>query len=543
MSASSPLPSWCRGLRRLLVLVISKGLLGVLACGGLLPNLHAAQDDSSFGPLFEEFRLVLSEGSRTEAAGPFYYAEQSDTQKTWALPPLLSNVTDPALESHEFDFAYPALTYDRFGTEYRFQLFQLFSFSGGGLQSGATKDRFTLFPIYFQQRCADSNENYTALFPIYGKLRNRLFRDEIDFALWPLYVKTKRRPGAGSVGADEFLSLGNRWLRTLRGDVTTYNFIAPIFHLRYGDGMKGWQAWPLAGHELKVVTTRTNVWGDPESVPGYEKSFVLWPIWSSEERDIGATNSSRFSSLLPFYTKLRSPERDSTSYLWPCGLTLTDDRAKKYRETDVLWPIFVYARGEGKTSTRVWPLFGQAHNDTLESNFYLWPLYKFNRIHADPLDRSRTRLLLFLYSDTREKNTSTGKEARRVDCWPLFTRTQDFSGNSRLQVLSLIEPILSKSKSIDRNWSPVWSLWRSERNPKSGASSQSLLWNLYRHQVEPDGGRKTSFLFGLFQQRTTPTGSGLRVFFLPLKTPPPDETSQKVDSAGKLKQPDPGTRP
>jgi hypothetical protein len=493
-------------------------------------QVEAAEDSVSFGPLFESFPLTLHLGERTEAVGPFFYSENRGAQQIWSLPPLLSSVSGGDADWSEFDFLYPVLTYDRFGTEYRFQILQLFSFSGGALQSGQTKDRFTLFPLYFQQRSADSNENYTAFFPLYGKLRNRLFRDEIDFVLWPLYVKTVRRPGVGSVGADEFLPLRSRWAKSRCGDVTTYNFMAPMFHLRYGDGLRGWQFWPLAGHERKEVTVRTNSWGDAETVAGFEKSFVLWPLWLTETHNIGTTNTSYFKALLPFYSSLRSPERDSTSFLWPIGLTLTDDRARKYLETDVLWPVFAYARGEGKETTRFWPLFGISHNDVMESNFYLWPIYRFSRVHSDPLDRSRTQILFFLYSDVLERDTASLTESRRVDCWPLFTKTRDREGNIRLQVLSIIEPILSKSKSVDRNYSHLWSLWRSERNSLSGAASQSLLWNLYRHQTTPNGNRKTSLLFGLFQHQSSPAGSGLRLFFIPLKRLPEQDAAATVDS-------------
>lgn len=506
------------GLRRRhfpLVAAFFAVFLGVVS--GLFPG-HA-RAESSVGPLFDQFRLTLEEGERTEAIGPLYYQQQSGAQASWAISPLMSSWRDPETESWEFDFLFPAITHSRVGAEYRFQIFQMFSIAGGGLQSGGTKDRFTLFPIYFQQRSANTNLNYTALLPLYGKLRNRLFRDEIDFVLWPLYVKTKRRPGAGTVGAEEFMSLGGRWAQVRRGDMTTYNFLTPIFHLRYGDGMSGWQVWPLASHELKAITTRTNAWGDVETVAGYEKSFLLWPLWNSEDRNLGTTNESHYSALLPFYTKLRSPPRDSTTYLWPVGLTLTDDRARKYRETDLLWPVFVYARGEGKTATRFWPLFGRAHNDVLERNFYLWPVYKYTHLHSDPLDRERTQILFFLYSDVRQKSTETGKDSHRVDFWPFFTHARDFEGNTRLQVLSIVEPILSKSRSVERNYSPLWSLWRSENNPVSGASSQSLLWNLYRRQMAPDGSRKTSCLFGLFQRRTTAEGSALRLFYIPVKNP------------------------
>jgi hypothetical protein len=454
----------------------------------------------------------------------------------------MSSLSAAPTDSAEFDFLYPLVTYDRYGAEYRFQILQLLSFSGGEDQAAQGVDRFTVFPIYFQQRSPNSNENYTALFPIYGKLRNRLFRAEMDFVLWPLFVKTKRKPGAGTVGAEEFLSLGNRWAQSRRGDITTYNFLAPIFHLRYGDGLRGWQAWPLAGHELKTITTRTNAWGDTETVPGYERSFVLWPIWSSATRNTGTTNQSEMHSLLPLYSRFRSPQRDSTTYLWPFGLTLTDDRARRYEEVNLLWPVFSYARGEGKTTTRVWPLFGFSHNEVLERNFVLWPLYRYSRTHSEPLDRQRTQILFFLYSDKQEENTLTGKAGRRVDCWPLFTHKRDRQGNTSLQVLSVMEPIFPASKSIERNYSQLWSVWRSENNVQSGATSQSLLWNLYSNRKNAEGVRKTSFLFGLFQRTTSSNGSGLRLFYIPVKRLP-QESRAAVDSKEHLQQPKAGNAP
>src|SRR6185503_11513582 len=99
----------------------------------------------------------------------------------WVVAPLCSYTADQGTEVAEFDLAYPFLTYDRFGTEYRVQLFQLLSFSGGRNQQDDAVKRFTVFPFYFQQRSPDASLNYTAIVPFYGNLRNRLFRDEIRF--------------------------------------------------------------------------------------------------------------------------------------------------------------------------------------------------------------------------------------------------------------------------------------------------------------------------------------------------------------------------
>jgi len=102
-----------------------------------------------------------------------------------------------------------------------------------------------------------------------------------------------------------------------------------------------------------------------------------------------------------------------------------------------------------------------------------------------------------------------------MTCWPLFTSRTDFEGNHRLQVLSILEPLLPNSKSIERNYSPVWSLWRSERTAHGEAVDQSLLWDLYRRRVTPES-KKTSLLFGLFKYQSTPNGKEWRVLGLPL---------------------------
>ena len=104
----------------------------------------------------------------------------------------------------------------------------------------------------------------------------------------------------------------------------------------------------------------------------------------------------------------------------------------------------------------------------------------------------------------------------RTDFWPFFTHRRDFNGNRRLQILAPIEPILPSSKSVERNWSPLWSLWRSENNPTNRAASQSLLWNLYRRETT-ENSRKCSLLFGLFQYSSNadaPVRRDLRLFYI-----------------------------
>jgi hypothetical protein len=461
-----------------------------LLCWVLVSFCITLRADWDAGPLYDEFPLTLATGHRHEALGPVWQHQEQDTETLWAVPPLFSYVRDTDLELAEMDILYPLLSLDRYGAEYRFHILQFLAFSGGQDQEEEGKRRFTIFPFYFQQRSEIPGENYTALLPIYGRMKNRLFRDEIKFVLMPLYVQSRKR------------------------DVVTDNYLYPFFHLRHGNELHGWQFWPIIGMEHRNPTTRTNSIEEVEVVGGHDKMFVLWPFFSKQTTGIGTDNPERQISFLPLFTSTHSPKRDSMSAPWPIGLTRTYDREKQFKEIGAPWPLVVFARGEGKHMSRVWPLYSRAHSTNLQSSFYLWPVYRYNRLHSDPLDRERTRILFFLYSAVNEKNTETGIVRKRRDFWPFYTYQRDFSGNERFQALALLEPLLPNNKSIERNYSPIWSIWRSEKNGKTGAQSQSLLWNFYRLDKTTES-TKTSLFFGLFQRQKSVEGSSWRVFYIP----------------------------
>ena len=450
-----------------------------------------AQVPSGYGFFSDRFQLTLEEGYRTEAAGPFYYSQEKGPESTWALPPFYSCDRDAGIPSHEDDVLYPLLTSTRYGSEHRWQLFQLLSFSDGEEQGTVAKKRVTLFPFYFQQRSADTNLNYTAVLPFYGHLKDRLFRNEIHFVMMPFYVETRKR------------------------DVVTDNYLFPFVHIRHGNGLDGWQCWPIAGREHKAVTTLTNGFGDVSLVPGHDKAFDLWPLCLRQDTGIGSDNPEKFRAAIPFYAALRSPQRDSTSVLWPF-FSWIDERGKKYHEWQGPWPFVIFAHGEGKTTSRVFPLFSQSHNREMESDSYLWPLYQHHHLDAAPLDQDRTRVLFYLYSRVEEKNTQTGAAKKRLDMWPFFSWHRDFNGCERLQVPAPVEPAVPNNRGIERNWSPLWSLWRAEDNPRTGASSRSLLWNLYRRETAPQH-KKVSLLFGLFQYQCDGKTARTRLFYVSVK--------------------------
>jgi hypothetical protein len=278
--------------------------------------------------------------------------------------------------------------------------------------------------------------------------------------------------------------------------------------------MHGWQVWPIVGQQHKVLTMQTNGFGDIVIDGGHDRSFILWPLWMAADNNLNTENPERYRTSIPLFAITRSPQRDATTVIWPL-FSWIDDRGKKYREWEMPWPMIIFARGEGKTTDRVWPIFSQSHNDTLESDSYLWPVYQYKRMHSGPLDRHSTRICFYLYVGIRENNLETGKQKRRFDMWPFFTSRTDFNGNWRLQILAPVEPVLGTSRGVDRNWSPVWSIWRTEQNPEKGVTTQSFLWNLYRGETGPDR-KKTSLLFGLFQYQREGEDSTTRLFYVPV---------------------------
>ncbi len=281
-----------------------------------------------------------------------------------------------------------------------------------------------------------------------------------------------------------------------------------MFDIRRGDHLTGWQFWPLYGEEHKDATTLTNNIGDVSISGGYDYHFVLFPYFLTSRAGLGTTNPATHLTLMPFYNRLRSPLRDESAYGWPLGVNFIDDRAQGYKERDVFWPFFVKARGT-KTVTRYFPFYSKAHNQDLESDFYAWPIYKFNRLESEPLDRQRMRILFFLYSDIVEKNTKSGEYKRRTDFWPFYTFHRDMDGNERLQVMALLEPFFPNNRSVPREYSPLWSFWRSEHNAHTHTASQSLLWNLYRRETTPEQ-KKYSLFFGLIKYQSHTKGSKSR---------------------------------
>src|SRR4051812_720467 len=87
-------------------------------------KLDLLRSDSSL----TNIHLTLEPAASQESYGPLFYKRRTDISSTWAIPPLISHAWDETTDFDEWDFLYPVVTVDRFGGEYRFQIFQVFAF-------------------------------------------------------------------------------------------------------------------------------------------------------------------------------------------------------------------------------------------------------------------------------------------------------------------------------------------------------------------------------------------------------------------------------
>ncbi|MER3446931.1 MAG: hypothetical protein C4291_08855 [Candidatus Dadabacteria bacterium] len=441
----------------------------------LILNLDSSfgQEEFGFAPIFNVERGTQSQ--EVDALGPFITSKKSDKTSEFGFRPLFYWTRDKEGNSSEFDFIYPFTTYRRNESDRKIRsFFYIISYESDKKESGFREKQFTLFPIVFAKSAEDKKDSYFALFPIYGRLRNKFLKDEINFYLFPLFLQTKK------------------------GETTNYSFLWPIFGYYTGEGQKGFRFWPLFGYRKKEGAL--------------DEKFALWPIYTSKERILYGEKIETLS-IFPFYFGLDSPNVTQRTYIGPLFSHLVD-RKRGVERWDTPWPLINFTRGK-KEENRVFPFYKNEMNGEDKEGFILWPLYRYyTRTFAD-YTRKRDTVLFFLYSDIRDEPiVESGRRGRRIDVWPLFTYKRDRDGNRGFHFLSILEPFLSDNEGIEKNYSSFWRLYEWKKY-KDGSTVSSFLWNTFRAETGK-GTKKFYFLGGLFGYRSDSHKKTIKLFYFPI---------------------------
>ncbi|HTU03411.1 MAG TPA: hypothetical protein VMG58_16395 [Candidatus Sulfotelmatobacter sp.] len=442
----------------------------LLLCAALLWAGAARADDTpvNLWPIYDDRVDPVDVAHARSGLGPIVGWERAldGTITDFAVRPLFHwrREDRPEARTFQLEALYPLFTYRRDERDWEWQFFELLNGRSEGSQERERRQDF--FPFYFSGE-TPAGQRYRAVLPFYGDIYDRLGQDEIHVVLFPGYA------------------------RFLKGGAETTYAPYPLVSWTHGE-RSGLHIVPFYGREEK---------------PGvFERGFVLWPFYLWQRSGLDTDNPETSTAFLPFYYSLRSPERDSTTVLWPLFSKVTD-RAGHYEQWFAPWPVVSFARGEGRYTNRVIPFYSYEKR-VLKNEFllreltstttsFLFPVY-IHEVNEIPGSRQeRHRVLWWLYSDTHD--TGRDGDIRRTDSWPFFHYARDREGAAEFQALALLEPFLPANEWIAWNYSPLWSLYSYRRNP-AGAQEWSFLWNLLRHQ-ETAGGRAIEVLGPLVRYR------------------------------------------
>jgi hypothetical protein len=452
--------------------VIRLFIAALLALLAAAPAYGAAQ--AAGGTIFTlwpliDYRDSPAEGfSNLSILGPLIKFQKKGDDRDTAIRPLFYQSSNVKEKSTSTYFLYPAAFLENSPNSDTYEVLRLFQKSNFRKDEGeAHEESAMLFPFYIAGS-SEKHGSYRSVFPFYGDIYDRFWRDEYHFLMFPLYGSTVKR------------------------GTTTSHYLYPIFSTTKGENESGFEVFPLYGQSAKTGV--------------YSKRFVLWPFYTTGKSRLDTDNPTEKSFLFPLYASTDSPKRTSRSYLWPFfGYTV--DREKKLKEIDYFWPFVSTVRGEKRNADTFLPFYSRDTYSDGEKRWYLWPFFRHEEIHSESFNRESDRVLFFLYRSSLESWPKDGKEKRRIAMWPLFLYQSSPNGVSSISLPAPVESVLDKD-GIEKNWAPLWRLYQ-RRWDGEGNSASSLLWNLYWHERR---GQELAYeLFPLISYRGTKLDSELKL--------------------------------
>ncbi len=359
--------------------------------------------------------------------GPFY--EQRPDDDYAAVRPFY------AAEAETDDVLWPVFTSHRDWWRFCF-LMHYQSQDDGGWQ-------FDFIPLWFNghlpARGDDrAEQDYWGLFPIYGHHPSIALMHDIDFVLWPMWMRYRMpRPSEG------------KWL-------TTNTVLFPFFSWR-DDG--AWSFWPLYG----VNHQRES-----------DHRYALWPIvtWADYRKDRDTAGEGSSWMVWPLYGQVRR-ERERQDLFLP--------------------PFFSYAEvrkanWQGEPGVRLrcpWPIF-ELESTSVRERLSVFPLYERVRLatyakgDGDGVSSSVTRFgwkLVELYDDETRVFPFwvSRKDDSYLRLWP-FWESETKNGVCRSRCLALFP--IRWVPAVERSWSKFWTFYESESD--AAETRHSLLWGIIR---------------------------------------------------------------
>jgi hypothetical protein len=437
---------------------------GLAACAGPGTEQHLA-------PLYTHVSTPGG-GEEYEAAGGSIIARRSKLGQPfdmWGVRPLFLHRPAHREQTGEVrsrtQFLYPFGRVVRGGGEFSWWLLPLFDYRQEQTPEGRKWTFFALPGIYLSRLPDGRNAN--VFWPLWGQAEELLFYDELDFVLWPLFM------------------------RTVKEGITEYHFPFPFLSFRSGPQAGGWRVWPVVGHK----------WLDE----GYDRWFAAWPVFNYNKENLRA--SARYHqtqwTIFPLYGHASQGTYTSHSVLWPF-FGYASDPSTGFWAWDGPWPLVRIRRpGDQKlslapdkqgniTRTRIWPFYSEYEGDGLHSYWYLWPL--INERHEEYVGSEREAFQFVPFWTSWTKQTSDGHTHSWRKLWPLYSyERQDEVRRYRFPDLSFFW----YWPTFDEHYSWMYELYTTEVGPDT--VHERALAGLWRR--EHDGDEQRTYLSGLWSRR------------------------------------------
>ena len=446
---------------------------GLAACLVATSSAYAAEADN-YAPIFTIGRDSTLLAMRHHAVGPFYEHDIDGAYDIRAeIRPFYVKGDDVSTETGWDSILYPVYVRRYYPTGSRWSAFELITGSHSVSANDKPIDDFAIWPIYWHYDNGVPAESYDAVFPIKGTLRNHLFYKQIDWVVFPAYVRLEQP------------------------DHVDTCVLWPIFRSRTGPESSGFGVWPIAGHF--------------ERTGHYDRNYFLWPLGYNNHATLPDNKGGgdlHQSGFLPLYTQEIAPGLESRTYLWPFfGYTKEDAPREKYHEVRFFYPFGVEGRGTDVYVNRLLPVYAHETRTGYDKHWYAWPIYRHVAERVDALDVNRYSVLYVLYKN--EVQTAPGKdfEARKTQLWPVFGYVDNGKGRRQFQLLNPFEPLWEGNEQLRQSWSPLFAVYRYEEN--GDELRHSVLWDLFLYDREAD---RSAYSFGpLFERKKSASGSSWNV--------------------------------
>lgn len=411
-------------------------ILGLVLLGAAtrMPPAHAAPAREWDAGFFYS-RLEDADGNlRTRLLGPFFeWTTSPQGAKFKAARPLVSFFSAPDDQRGGLEVIWPIATSYRFQKERRSRLLLTY-YTDFDVTNPAARYRFQVLPLYFQGRDIHGRF-YAAVFPLGGRIHEFIGRDEIVFALFPLYAYSRVN------------------------EVETRDVLWPIYSRSEGKGISRFRVFPFYGYARHRAK--------------FEKGFVAWPFYTWARYSYPDAQGRGYI-VFPLWGHLMMPDQEAWLLIPPF---FRFSRGERINYSYCPWPFFQISSGEIERFY-LWPLWGQRTMRGLTSTYFLWPIFRSeNADRSHSLYRSIYALPFYIsqVETPRAPNARPTKVYRKV--WPFFSYRRE----GEVHAFRMLDLWPAKNAPpVERNWAPLWTLF--SRAGTGDRTDTELGWGLARQR-------------------------------------------------------------